>query len=65
MDAVQLLTLEGDEITLSGGGGNIPAEDLISADGSNILVVGTDGLLKVNTVTGSLPSADTTGQIAY
>ncbi len=50
MDAVQLLTLEGDEITLSGGGGNIPAEDLISADGSNILVVGTDGLLKVNTV---------------
>lgn len=65
VDAVQLLSLVDDIITLSGGGGTIPVEDLISSDVSNILIVGSDGLLKVNTVTGSLPSADTVGQIAY
>lgn len=64
-DAVQLLTLVDDDITLSGGGGTIALGDLITSDGSNILTTGTDGKLKVGTVTGSLPSASTAGQIAY
>lgn len=62
---IQLLTLVDDVITLSAGGGTIPVADLITSDVSNILTVGSDGLLKVGTVTGALPAADTAGQIAY
>lgn len=60
----QTLTLEGDEITLSGGGA-IPAGDLISSDVSNALEVGTDGLLFVTPSATSLPIATVAGQIVY
>lgn len=60
----QSLTLENDEITLSGGG-NIPVGDLISTDTDNAITVGTDGLLFVDENITNLPSATTAGQIIY
>lgn len=61
----QTLTLVGDLITLSAGGGNIPVEDLVSLDVLNAVTVGTDGLLYVPQVTGTLPVASIAGQIVY
>ncbi len=62
--SAQELSLVDDEITLTGGT-SVTVGDLITADGSNVLTVGTDGLLKVSTAAGTLPVADTAGQIAY